>query len=557
MIVSDLRRLSIVIPARDEMGCMPILSPYFNITAERIRARPVHAGEWLILLAAAAALLVRCVRDQARPLWCDEAYTAFAVSDPSFAHMLEALRDEINSMPPLSFVLGWGIARVIGVSELALRIPSALFIWVGIVLLWLCLRRSLNRWVATWCAVCLPLASPTVLFNTTEARCYGLYFAAYVAAVGLYLRCAEEGAMARREPWLVTLAHGILVATHYVGGLLSALLVAVALVAGLLWPAHRHRYGQYALHGSLGWLAVIPSLPFYLAQRRLVAEVNWIPRPGVAQLYVEMVSGIGAFQVFVIALLIWALVADGKRVASAADGRRTPELMRAIALLAVASQVFLVAVWVESRVASNIFLDRYLFPLSLAWMLAIAFVADSLVARLWQREPGPESERGKVFTFLRDGLWGRRLVLATAAVLLMFVVMKTLRRRESRLVEIEAIQAMRQVPGIPVVTSGAHLHAELGWYRRATGGVSMLNDSHYHDVPIGLRIGAALERYYLPQSMKRLPECVRELEYFLLVNPKPENTDVETFLADQPGWRSTPLGPHTTLWDRRTKSAAE
>ena len=116
---------------------------------------------------------------------------------------------------------------------------------------------------------------------------------------------------------------------------------------------------------------------------------------------------------------------------------------------------------------------------------------------------------------------------------------------------------MRQVPGIPVVTSGAHLHAELGWYRRATGGVSMLNDSHYHDVPIGLRIGAALERYYLPQSMKRLPECVRELEYFLLVNPKPENTDVETVLADQPGWRSTPLGPHTTLWDRRTKSAAE
>ena len=255
MIVSDLRRLSIVIPARDEMGCMPILSPYFNITAERIRARPVHAGEWLILLAAAAALLVRCVRDQARPLWCDEAYTAFAVSDPSFAHMLEALRDEINAMPPLSFVLGWGIARVIGVSELALRIPSALFIWVGIVLLWLCLRRSLNRWVATWCAVCLPLASPTVLFNTTEARCYGLYFAAYVAAVGLYLRCAEEGAMARREPWLVTLAHGGLVAVHYVGGLLSALLVAVALTAGFLWPAHLHRYRRYALQGMLGWLA--------------------------------------------------------------------------------------------------------------------------------------------------------------------------------------------------------------------------------------------------------------------------------------------------------------
>ena len=37
------------------------------------RSGPVHPGEWLILLAAAAALLVRCIRDRARPLWCDEA----------------------------------------------------------------------------------------------------------------------------------------------------------------------------------------------------------------------------------------------------------------------------------------------------------------------------------------------------------------------------------------------------------------------------------------------------------------------------------------------------
>jgi hypothetical protein len=56
----------------------------------------VHPGEWLILLIAAVALVVRCFRDRARPLWCDEAYTAFAVSDPSFTHMLEGLRDEIN-----------------------------------------------------------------------------------------------------------------------------------------------------------------------------------------------------------------------------------------------------------------------------------------------------------------------------------------------------------------------------------------------------------------------------------------------------------------------------
>lgn len=527
-----------------------------SVEASGSRSRPVHPGEWLILLAAAAALLVRCVRDRARPLWCDEAYTAFAVSDPSFAHMLEGLRDEISAMPPLSFVLGWGIARVIGVSELALRLPSALFIWVGIVFLWLSLRRSLNRWVATWCAVCLPLASATVLFNTTEARCYAFYFAAYVAAVGLYLRCAEEGAMARREPWLVTLAHGCLVAVHYVGGLLSALLVAVALTAGFLWPAHQHRYRRYALQGMLGWLAVIPSLPFYLAQRRLGGEFNWIPKPGLANLSAELASGIGSFPVFVMALLVWALVAEG-RGAFDTGGRRTPARMRAIALLAVASQLFYVAAWIESRLASNIFLDRYLFPLSLVWMLAIAFVADSLVAHLWQPEPSPESERRKGIAFLEDGLWGRRLVLATAAVLTMFVAMKTLRPRPPAAFEVEALQAIRELPGIPVVTNSVLLHSELGWYRRSAGGVFMLRDSHFHRLPIGVRIGEALGRHYLPGTMKSVAECLEAFDSFLYVNDRPERTEVEDFLRAQPGWRSTKLGPHTTLWDRRPEGAAE
>ncbi len=522
------------------------------------RSRAVHPGEWLILLTAAAALLVRCIRDRERPLWCDEAYTAFAVSDPSFAHMLEALRDEINAMPPLSFVLGWGIARVIGVSELALRLPSALFIWGGIVLLWLCLRRSLNRWVAAWCAVCLPLASPTVLFNTTEARCYALYFAAYVAAVGLYLRCAEEGAMARREPWLVTLAHGCLVAVHYVGGLLSALLVAVALTAGFLWPAHLHRYRRYALQGMLGWLAMIPALPFYFAQRRLGGEFNWIPKPGLMQLYAELASGIGAFSLFVMALLVWALVAEGRRGAFDTGGRRTPARMRAIALLVVASQIFYVAAWIESRLASNIFLDRYLFPLSLAWMLAIAFVADSLVARLWQREPdGPESKQGMGFAFLEDGQWGRRIVLATVAVLTVFVAMKTLRPRKADAIEVEALQAIREVPGVPVVTTDVRLHSEIGWYRRPTGGVFMLRDSHLHLMPIGLRIGEGLGRHYLPGTMKSLAECVEDFDSFLFVNYHPQRTAVEDFLSGQPGWQSTKVGPHTQLWERRPDGAAE
>ena len=85
----------------------------------------------------------------------------------------------------------------------------------------------------------------------------------------------------------------------------------------------------------------------------------------------------------------------------------------------------------------------------------------------------------------------------------------------------------------------------------------MLSDSRFHRIPIGVRIGEALGRHYLPGTMKSLTECVEAFDSFLYVNCHPERTAVEDFLRAQPGWRSTKLGPHTTLWERRAEGAAE
>jgi hypothetical protein len=57
--------------------------------------------------------------------------------------------------------------------------------------------------------------------------------------------------------------------------------------------------------------------------------------------------------------------------------------------------------------------------------------------------------------------------------------------------------------------------------------------------------------------MKSLAECLEAFDSFLYVNDRPERTEVEDFLRAQLGWRSTKLGPHTTLWDRRPEGAAE
>ena len=85
----------------------------------------------------------------------------------------------------------------------------------------------------------------------------------------------------------------------------------------------------------------------------------------------------------------------------------------------------------------------------------------------------------------------------------------------------------------------------------------MLRDSHFHRLPIGVRIGEALGRHYLPGTMKSVAECLEAFDSFLYVNNLPERTEVEDFLRAKPGWRSTKFGPHTTLWERGAKGSAE
>jgi hypothetical protein len=57
--------------------------------------------------------------------------------------------------------------------------------------------------------------------------------------------------------------------------------------------------------------------------------------------------------------------------------------------------------------------------------------------------------------------------------------------------------------------------------------------------------------------MKSLAVGVEGFDSFLFVNDHPERTEVEDFLSGQPGWRSTKLGSHTKLWERRPEDAAE
>ena len=526
--------------------------------------QPIHSGEVLVLVAAAAAMIGCCVADSHRRLfWLDEAFTAFAVGDPSLGHMLAGLRDEINAIPPLFFILEWFWVQLFGVSALSLRLPSAIFLIMSIVALWLTLRQLTNRWAAVVCAVTVPLFSNQFIYNVCEARCYGMYFAAYSVAVALYFRCRDP----LPRGWLffvaVTLIHAILVATHYVGGIFSALLVVAALISWKLDDQLRFR--RYALHAAIGWLAVIPSLPFLVAQAKLSAPgINWIPRPGLRDLVIELGGGRmpGLPLIFTLLLLAGMLAAcrpESKE--SVVRRRRAGWQARHVALLMTATLAMLVAVWLESRWGAIIFHPRYLFPTLVAWVLVIGCTYGWLIDRLWGEAAGEAQPSGAEAAPAWSARWltlAGRAVLAAVPVVLVGSAINELAKGRLTADPICSVAASdrlrnqlavaREFPDLPVVTHGILDFGPLAYYLPARGRVLMLTGqctlSPSSTISHG---GLAMQRHYRPDSMTTLEECLATHGQFLMMESYGAEAIV-TAMKQRPDWHRTELQKSISLW---------
>jgi len=525
--------------------------------------QPVHSGEVLVLVAAAVAIVGCCVADSYRRLfWCDEAFTAFAVGDPSLNHMLAGLRDEINAMPPLFFVLGWCWAQLFGVSALSLRLPSAIFLIMGIVVLWLTLRQLTHRWAAVACAVALPLLSNQFIYNVCEARCYGIYFAAYSVAVALYLRCRDPLMRGRLFFVAVTLTHGILVATHYVGGIFSLVLVLAALMSWQL--DHQPRFRRYALHAAVGWLAVIPSLPFLLAQAKLSAPgTNWIPRPGLRDLVMELGGGQMLGMPVILTLLLLAGMIAACRpesIATVIRRGRAGWQARHVALLMAATLAMLAAAWLESRWGAIIFHPRYLFPTLVAWVLVIGCTSGWLIDRLWgdaagdAHLPGMHAAPAGALCWLT--LLGRAVVGAVLVVLAGGAISQLAKGRATtdepmsvaasdRLAQ--QLATAREFPDVPVVTRTIIDFAPLAYYLSTRGRVLMLTDKGIVGPWTTIHHGMAMQRHYRPESMATLDEILARKGQFLTMESY-DSEVIVTAMKQRPEWQRTELQKFTSLW---------
>lgn len=186
------------------------------------RAASVPAYAWLLII----AVPLRFINLGVESFWYDETFTAWITGLP-FGRMMTAIQGDVH--PPLFYWIEWVVSHTLGGSEYALRLPSAIFGTIAVLLLWrVALAIGFDKRAALAAGI-IAAVLPGALYYSQEARMYTL------------LLCALLGALlsAIHYKWLPYMLCSLVAIYSQNLGLISvaALNIGVLLVYG--WSGHR------------------------------------------------------------------------------------------------------------------------------------------------------------------------------------------------------------------------------------------------------------------------------------------------------------------------------
>lgn len=213
-----------------------------------MRARVALTDPTVAAVAAAtvAALVVRLV--VTRGLWVDEAISVGQAKLGLGDLLLDLRSTDVH--PPLHHLLLWGTVRLLGDSELAVRLPSLLAGTALIPALYDAGRTLYGRRTGTVAAV-LGAVAPFAVWYAQEARMYALFMLVATLATTALVRALAEPTLRRWAAWAVLAA--AVVWTQWFGALIVGVHVVVA--AATAWRRRRDQATEQSRRLALTLLA--------------------------------------------------------------------------------------------------------------------------------------------------------------------------------------------------------------------------------------------------------------------------------------------------------------
>ncbi|MEO0977204.1 MAG: glycosyltransferase family 39 protein, partial [Pseudomonadota bacterium] len=265
------------------------------------------AGSLLLAVVIIAAAALRLTDLDRTSIWYDEA-VSWSQSNGTFPALLASVASD--NYPPLHNIILWLTIPVIGDSETALRLPSAVLGLAAVLLTYLTGKELAGRIPGLTAAALLAL-SPFHIWYSTEARMYALQAACGVAFLLATLKVLRTPSAL----WFTLLAvsgalflysHVYAILTFASVGIVCALFTVRDLVTSP--PLGRSRALRACLAMGISTLVFLPWLYLLAVRASSVAEAGfWIAFPDIEFLK-TMVFGItGSLALFWVLVCLAAL----------------------------------------------------------------------------------------------------------------------------------------------------------------------------------------------------------------------------------------------------------
>lgn len=219
-----------------------------------------------------------------RPFLLDEFHTLLLVKEPSITSLLSKLSRGGDYNPPALFVLLRPWTSLWGVSEGSLRAFSTVAMIIGLVGVYVALRRGVSQVAALAATTLLFTGIPILQIEAMNARFYALWFAETAWLVALLgSRSSDPLGSSRgiltRSLSIATLS-ALMCLTHYFGVFaIAGIACGQFLVERITQESWKRSIGHLALL-SVGPLCVIACLPMFLGQRAALEVPTWIAPSG-------------------------------------------------------------------------------------------------------------------------------------------------------------------------------------------------------------------------------------------------------------------------------------
>jgi len=216
-----------------------------------------------VMVIVLTALFLRFFELGSQSLWLDEAVIYSQTKAASVAEVYSTVMEQEGHIGPLYHILNYLCSRVFGYSEWALRLPSAVYGTISVLLVYM-VASALWGSRAALLSSALMAFSPLHVWYSQEARMYSLWLMLILAAVLLFIRMLEKRS---RSLWvLLTVCASLCLWTF-----LNSVFVFAGLGLYLLISHRKHKlqWYEYALCIGLAVVTYLPGIAALLAKQTI------------------------------------------------------------------------------------------------------------------------------------------------------------------------------------------------------------------------------------------------------------------------------------------------